>query len=123
MTKNNIINEWLDKNNDPVIERLVKRNLAIANKVRNILSEKGLSDKEFASMLNKTPSEISKWLSGTHNFTGKTIIKMEIALGERLIHIEPIINYVYLDVIRGGLKDKKKYTQGDYNTVQPAYAS
>ncbi len=124
MKKNDIINEWLNENNDPVIERLVQRNLAIANKVRNILDEKGLNGKDLAVMLNKTPSEISKWLSGTHNFTGKSIIKMELALGERLIHVEPVINYVYLGKIEGGLKDEvKKYTEGNYNKTMPAYAS
>ncbi len=121
MKKNNIINEWLNKNNDPVIERLVKRNLAIANKVRNILDEKGLSDKDLAKMLNKTPSEISKWLSGTHNFTGKSIIKMELALEERLIHVEPVKEYVHLGILKGNMQEAiKEYTQNNYQETMPA---
>ena len=124
MKKNNIINEWLNENNDPVIERLVKRNLAIANKVRNILNEKGLTDKDLAKLLNKTPSEICKWLSGVHNLTQKSIVKMEMALDTRILHVEPVIHYVYLGKIEGALKDEvKKYTKGNYNKTMPAYAS
>ena len=120
MKKNNIINEWLNENNDPVIERLVKRNLAIANKVRNILDEKGLSDKDFAKMLNKTPSEISKWLSGTHNFTGKSIIKMELALEERLLHVEPVKEYVHLGLIKGTWQESvNEYTEVKYQETMP----
>ena len=121
MKKNNIINEWLNENNDPVIERLVKRNLAIANKVRNILDEKGLSDKDFAKMLKKTPSEISKWLSGTHNFTGKTIVKMELALDKRLLHVEPVKEYVHLGVIHGTMKQAvNEYTEKNYQEIMPS---
>lgn len=121
MKKNNIINEWLEENNDPVIERLVKRNLAIANKVRNILDEKGFSDKDLAKMLSKTPSEISKWLSGTHNFTGKSIIKMELALEERLIHVEPVKEYVHLGILKGNMQEAiKEYTENNYQETMPA---
>ncbi|WP_424001205.1 helix-turn-helix domain-containing protein [Maribacter sp. IgM3_T14_3] len=121
MKKNNIINEWLNENNDPVIERLVKRNLAIANKVRNILDEKGLSDKDLAKMLNKTPSEVSKWLSGTHNFTGKSIIKMELALDKRLLHVEPVKEYVHLGIIPGTMKQAiNEYTENNYQEIMPS---
>lgn len=121
MKKNNIINEWLSENNDPVIERLVKRNLAIALKVRNILDERGLNDNDFAKMLGKTPSEISKWLSGTHNLTQKSIIRMEIALEERLIHVEPVKEYVHLGVIKGGIKQAvNEYTEANYQETMPS---
>jgi len=121
MKKNNIINEWLNENNDPVIERLVKRNLAIANKVRNILNERGLDDKDLAKMLNKTRSEISKWLSGTHNLTQKSIIKMELALEERLLHVEPVKEYVHLGVIKGTMNEAiNEYTEAKYQETMPS---
>ena len=44
MKKNNIINNWLTINGDQEIDRLVKRNLAISYKVREILSGRNLSD-------------------------------------------------------------------------------
>lgn len=124
MKKNNIINNWLTSNGDQEIERLVKRNLAISDKVRKILSGRNLSDKDFAKMLNKTQSEVSKWLSGSHNLTQKSIIKMEIVLGVQLIYIEQVHKYVYLGKIEGKLENEiKKYSSRGYKKSMPAYAS
>jgi transcriptional regulator with XRE-family HTH domain len=124
MKKNSIIKDWLRKNSSPEIEKLVRRNLAISDKVRGILEEEGISQKEFAEQLGKTSSEISKWLSGTHNLTMKSIIKMELILDTDLIHVEKEIKYVYLGKIEGGLKEATdSYTSGYYNKEMPAYAS
>jgi hypothetical protein len=38
--------------------------------------------------MEKSPSEVGKWLSGTHNFTIKTMAKIEHTLGEELIQIK-----------------------------------
>ena len=54
-------------------------------------------------MLDKKPSEITKWLSGLHNLTLKSIIKMEVALGVNLMNPEP--KYVYLGLVEGGSQD------------------
>lgn len=124
MKKNNIINNWLTNKGDQEIDRLIKINLAISNKVRTILSGRKLSDKDFAKMLNKTQSEVSKWLSGSHNLTQKSIIKMEIALGVQLIYIEQVHKYVYLGKIEGKLENEiKKYSSKGYKKSMPAYAS
>ncbi len=76
-TKNNIISDWLTQNSNPEIDKLVEKNLAIANKIHNMLEDRGLKAADLARMLKKTPSEISKWLTGTHTFTTKTITKIE----------------------------------------------
>ena len=59
----------------------------IAERISEILKSKGLTQKEFAGQLNKRESEISKWLTGRHNFTMQTIAKIETALGCRLIEV------------------------------------
>lgn len=124
MKKNNLINNWLEENGNEEIDRLVKRNLAISNKVRKILDKREMSDKEFAKMLGKTPSEISKWLSGTHNLTQKSIIKMEMALGVQLIYVEQVHKYVYLGKIEGKMKGEiEKYESENYDQITSAYAS
>ena len=124
MKKNNIINEWIREKGDPEIERLVSRNLAIAGKVHKILKERNLSDSDFAKLLGKTPSEVSKWLSGTHNLTQKSIIKMELALGVQLIYIEQVHKYVYLGKIEGSISEEiSKYAGKEYKKTMPAYAS
>jgi transcriptional regulator with XRE-family HTH domain len=40
-----------------------------------------------AQKLGKTESEVSKWLSGTHNLTLKSIAKIEIALDANLLDV------------------------------------
>ena len=58
---------------------------AIADKIDAILKRKRMSQKEFAKRMNKTEAEVSRWLSGTHNFTIKTIAKITSVLGEDII--------------------------------------
>jgi len=58
----------------------------IANRIYEILDEKNLSQKEFALLMGKTETEISRWLSGTHNLTLATLAKISVALGEDIIH-------------------------------------
>ncbi len=96
--KNNIINDWLLEKGNPEIAKLVEKNLAIANKIHEILQERGLKAADLARMLDKKPSEISKWLTGTHTFTTKTITKIETILGVDIIHVEAQREIVYLKV-------------------------
>lgn len=95
--KKNSIGDWLTQHGNPEIDIMVKLNLAIATKVARILEEKGIGKREFAEKMGKSPSEVSKWLSGTHNFTIKTIAKIEHTLDEELIHVEK--EFKYLDFI------------------------
>ncbi|TYP87017.1 helix-turn-helix protein [Sphingobacterium allocomposti] len=64
----------------------VSRSLAIANQILVLLDKKGLKQKDLANMLNKKEAEISRWLTGFHNFTVKSIAKIEAALGEQIIY-------------------------------------
>lgn len=104
MNKNeNMISDWLDQNGDPEIEMFIAKNLAITEKVRQALKIKGWSNNRFAEELGKKPSEVSRWLSGMHNLTMKSIIKMEVLLGIDLIHTQPTkeYEYVFLGVVNG----------------------
>ncbi|MFA7445605.1 MAG: helix-turn-helix transcriptional regulator [Flavobacteriaceae bacterium] len=100
----NMITNWLDQYGNPEIERFVDKNLAITEKVRLALEQKGWKALDLAKAMDKSPSEVSKWLTGMHNLTLKSITKMEIALGIDLINVEPVkeIQYVYLGTIKGG---------------------
>jgi transcriptional regulator with XRE-family HTH domain len=99
MENNNIISDWLEKNSNPEIDKLVEKNLAIANKIHQLLVERNLKPADLARLLNKKSSEISKWLTGTHTFTTKTITKIETVLGTDIIHIEAQKEYVYFKVL------------------------
>jgi transcriptional regulator with XRE-family HTH domain len=63
----------------------VDHSFAIADRIYEILEAKGMEQKDLANALGKKESEISKWLTGTHNFTLKTIAKIERFLGESII--------------------------------------
>lgn len=60
---------------------------AISDKIAMILNEKGMSQKMFAQKMGKTETEISRWLSGTHNFTLRTIAKISVVLEVDLIQV------------------------------------
>lgn len=86
----NIISNWLDQHGDPEIDKFVEKNLAITEKVRLAIEAKGWNTGDLAKAMDKSTSEVSKWLSGMHNMTLKNIIKMEHVLGIDLIHCESI---------------------------------
>ncbi len=60
---------------------------AIAGRIDNILKEKGLTQKQFAEIVNHSQGEVSRWLSGTHNFTLSTLAKISVALGRNVLII------------------------------------
>mgnify|MGYP002631396698 FL=1 len=101
--KENILNNWLEENKNPEIDRFIERNLEITQEVCAVLKTRRINKKEFAKMLDKSPSEVTKWLSGLHNLTLKSITKMEVALGVDLMKPEP--KYIYLGKVEGGSKD------------------
>ena len=65
----------------------IELSFAIAERIDAVLKAKGMSQKMFAQLLGKRESEISKWLTGRHNFTLQTIAKIETALGCKLIDV------------------------------------
>jgi transcriptional regulator with XRE-family HTH domain len=65
----------------------VKKYGDIVVRVYQILREKGLTQKELAEQMGKSQSEISKWLSGDHNFTLRSLAKLEAELGSEIIYV------------------------------------
>jgi len=59
----------------------------IVVRVTQLLKEKGYTQKQLADKLDKTPSEIHKWLSKEHNFTLRSIAKLEAELGETILNV------------------------------------
>ena len=64
-------------------------NFAISERIHAILIQKGMTQKQLACILNKRESEVSKWLTGRHNFTVSTIARISKALGEDVILVAP----------------------------------
>ena len=71
----------------PEMKMQMELSFGIANRIYEILEDKGMSQKELAQRLGKTETEVSRWLSGTHNLTLSTICKISAALGEDIVTI------------------------------------
>lgn len=69
----------------PDHKEFVRMNLSIAHQISTTLKKKGLSQKEFAKLLGKQESEVSRLLSGLHNFSLKSLAKIQASLGEDII--------------------------------------
>ena len=69
----------------PEMKLQMEMSVAIANRIYEILEAKGITQKELAQKLGKTETEVSRWLSGTHNLTLSTICKISAALGEEIV--------------------------------------
>lgn len=65
------------------------RRMGLAVKITEALRAKGLTNQEFAFMMGKKPSEITRWLSGTHNFTTETLWEIERVLKIQLLTSSP----------------------------------
>ena len=60
---------------------------AIAERIDYLLKKKRMSQKDLAKKMGKQESEISRWLTGRHNLTTKTIARISTVLGENVISI------------------------------------
>ncbi|MBD5296289.1 MAG: helix-turn-helix transcriptional regulator [Bacteroides sp.] len=61
---------------------------AISNRLDALMKEKGLNKKQFADALGKRPNEITRWLSGEHNFTLATIAMLSTFFEKPIISVE-----------------------------------
>ncbi len=59
----------------------------IVVRIHQILRARGINQKDLAEQLGKRPSEISKWLKGDHNFTLRSLAKLEAELDEEIIYV------------------------------------
>lgn len=59
----------------------------ISNRLDLFMKEKGLSKKQLADAIGKRPSEITRWLSGEHNFTLSTLAMLSAFFGKPIISV------------------------------------
>lgn len=62
----------------------VARRMRTAAQIADAMHAAGLSKKKFAEVMGRQPSEITKWLSGTHNFTSDTLAEISVVLGREI---------------------------------------
>lgn len=56
-------------------------------RINSLIKQKGYTQKQLAEKLDKKPSEINKWLKGEHNFTLRSLAKLEAELGAPLLYV------------------------------------
>lgn len=83
----------------PLLEKLVNSitpeeqartdaRMKLSAKIYRALQQKGWTQTQLATALNKQVSVVSKWLSGTHNFTIDTLTDIEGILHVHLLNLE-----------------------------------
>ncbi len=75
-------------NEIPIEKREETRlSFAISNRLAALMQERGLNKRQFAEALGKRPNEITRWLSGEHNFTISTLAMLSTFFGKSIINV------------------------------------
>jgi transcriptional regulator with XRE-family HTH domain len=71
----------------PDINAKTEMSVAIVNRINDILKSEKMTQKDLARLMGKTETEVSRWLSGTHNLTVATLCKISAVLGKEVLHV------------------------------------
>lgn len=66
---------------------MMRKHAKIVLRIKELMAEKSMSQKELAEKVGKKPSEISKWLKVGHNMTLRSMVKIEAALQDDVINV------------------------------------
>ena len=75
---------------DPIsanVQAEVDLSFDISERIDALMRQRGLSKKQFADALGHRPSEITKWLSGQHNFTIATLSMLSSFSGQPIVTV------------------------------------
>ena len=64
----------------PVEKLQTNTKMTLAARLDDLITARGWGKSEFAEKVDKNPSEITKWLSGTQNFTIDTLAEIGVVL-------------------------------------------
>jgi len=110
------------------LKRFVDHSFDVVDQIHDILDQQSRTQRDLAKMLGKKESEISKWMQGTHNFTIKSIAKIESVLGQSIIttrqkavksftHTKLVPVNVYakqnMPIIQGKLRTESNWKKND----------
>jgi transcriptional regulator with XRE-family HTH domain len=97
---NAFVNQLLAETSD-IEKAQINNRMTLAVRLDDLIAARRWSKSEFAAKVGKSPSEITKWLSGTQNFTIDTLIEISLAfnlsVGELFANPQPqIIEHIHL---------------------------
>jgi transcriptional regulator with XRE-family HTH domain len=85
--KSNVIDELLGTIT-PEEQAKTDAKMLLAAKISDAMKAKGWKNKDLLKAMGKNnPSEITKWLSGTHNFTVEKLVELENVLNVKLLNL------------------------------------
>lgn len=85
--KRNSLLDKIRKVRAKYIDIFIDNSYDLSARIEYLMELKGFDQKELARRLSKNESEISKWMSGSHNYTLKTLAKIEDVLENKLFTI------------------------------------
>ena len=71
----------------PIVRTELEMYQDIAERIDVLMREQHLTQRDLARLTGKRESEVSKWLTGRHNFTMKTIALISTALGQPIVRV------------------------------------
>lgn len=60
----------------------------IASQIKEAMARRGMTRKQLAEAVGRRPSDVTKWLSGNHNFTVDLLSEISEAVGARITGVE-----------------------------------
>lgn len=84
----------------PGEQKNIDRKMMLAARIYDAMKAKGWNQKMLAEKMGKQPSEVSKWLSGTHTFTSDTLWAIGDMLGIDLLPVENLIKDKKIEEVR-----------------------
>lgn len=107
-----IIDSLLDSIS-PKEEKRIRNRMLLAAKIDDAMKVKGWKPKDLLKALGmKHPSVITKWLSGTHNFTADTLTDIGTVLGINLLDLdekqEQVVVTYHMEVSQAAIAAPKK---------------
>jgi transcriptional regulator with XRE-family HTH domain len=98
-------------------KRFYRKNDEVVARIRDLLDERGLTQKELAEKVDKTPSYVSRVLGGAVNLTLKTITEFEDALDADILAVPS-------EGSSSPLKEHRRYeTESEYTETPTASSS
>lgn len=91
----------------PEEQKMTDKRMQLAERIFNAMKAKNISKLELARKMGKQASVITKWLSGTHNFTADTLFEIGDLLGIQLINTSneaknPIVTHYHMVISDSG---------------------
>lgn len=69
-----------------------------AIQIADAMEKHGITKKQLADKMGRRPSEITKWLSGDHNFTLDTLTELSFYLKEKITGENIVVEKTFLSV-------------------------